>query len=293
MACTANMAGQAPSPSTQFPSDPRHRIAVATYPFRAVIDAPENSDRVRSKPGMTLAAFASYVRAQFDVFGIEPLHSHFPSTEPKVIIALRRAFDLAGVRTVNIPVDVPTDLCSGDAAVRAREVATYRKWIDIAVELGAPSIRIGSVPRCASTTELAAAAKAMQPVVDYAMSRAVVVTLENDDPVLGSAARLTGILRAAATPWLRGLPDFGNGLLGGDEAFNADAVRQMFAYASTIAHVKDGETIQGKDVHVSLRQLFAIAKQAGFRGYYSMESDDGSDPETSTRRLVEQSLTLM
>lgn len=280
-------------PSFQFPTDPRHRIGIATYPFRAVIDAPENGDRTANKTGMDLPAFARYVRSQFGVFGIEPLHSHFASMAPENIAELRTAFDAAGVRVINIPVDAPTNLCSPDADVRTKGYAAYRQWIDIAVQLGAPSIRIGSMPRCSGARAEQEAVSALRPVAAYGASKGIVVTLENDDPVTGSAARITGILRDAADPWLRALPDFGNGLLGGDERFNAEAVRQMFRYASCIAHVKDGETIQGKAMHVSLPELFAIAKQAGYLGYYSMESDDGSDPERSTRYLVEQTIALM
>ena len=284
---------QSTKPELRFPTDPRHRIGVATYPFRAVIDAPGNGDRIVSKPGMDLAAFARYVRSQFGVFGIEPLHSHFASTEPEKIAELRKAFDAAGVRTINIPVDAPTDLCSADGDVRTKGYAVYRQWIDIAVQLGSPSIRIGSMPRCSGAQAEQETANVLRPVVAYGASKGIVVTLENDDPVTGTAARITGILRDAADPWLRSLPDFANGLLGGDERFNAEAVRQMFRYALCIAHVKDGETIQGKNMHVSLPELFAIAKQAAYRGYYSMESDDGSDPERSTRYLVEQSIALM
>ncbi len=284
---------QSAKPDFRFPTDPRHRVGVATYPFRAVIDAPGNGDRNAAMPGMDLAMFARYVRSQFDVYGIEPLHSHFASTAPEKIAELRKSFDAAGVRTINIPVDAPTDLCSADADVRTKGYAVYRQWIDIAVQLGSPSIRIGSMPRCSGAKAEQDTARALRPVAAYAATKGIVVTLENDDPVTASAGRVTGILRDASDPWLRALPDFGNGLLGGDARFNSDAVRQMFRYATCIAHVKDGETIQGKDMHVSLPELFAIAKQAGYRGYYSMESDDGSDPERSTRYLVEQSIALM
>lgn len=293
LACAGRAAGQGKQPLMHYPSDPRHRLAVATYPFRAVIDAPGNADRATGTPGMTLPAFAQYIRSRFNVFGIEPLDAHFASTTPTAIAALRRSFDAAGVRTVNIPVDAPADLCNADPEVRARGVATYRQWIDIAVQLASPSIRIGNVPRCADPEDYAAAARALQPVVAYGAARGVVILLENDDPVLASANRVTGILRAARVAWLRGLPDFGNGLLGGDERFNAQAVRQMFAAAGNVAHVKDGENIGGKDVRVSLPDLFLLAKQAGYRGYYSMESDDGTDPEQSTGRLIQQSLALM
>jgi hypothetical protein len=70
----------------------------------------------------------------------------------------------------------------------------------------------------------------------------------------------------AGSPSLRALPDFANSLMGGDEVFNAQAVKAMFARAWNIAHVKDAEMIHRKRESVSLAELFGLAKQAGYRG---------------------------
>lgn len=280
------------SPHATFPTTARERIAVATYPFRKSMIAPGNRDRDPSMPGMDLAEFARFVRTQFHVPGIEPLDSHFPSTERGQILKLRAAFDAAGVHTVNIPVDAPVALCSPDAAKRQAGNAIYRRWLDIAVLLGSPSIRIW-IPKCSDTSDLPRAVEALQPMLDYAAAQNIVVNLENDDPVLSSDSRVLAAIRLADTPYLRALPDFGNSLMGGGERFNAQAVRHMFAYAWNISHVKDAEFIHGKRETVSLRELFGIAKAAGYKGYFSMESDSNVDPFADTRHLIEQSLVLM
>lgn len=284
--------GAAKSPQANFPVDPRDRIAVATYPFRRSIVAPKNEDRDGSKPGMDLAAFASFIKTQFQVNGIEPLDSHFPSKERGEVVKLRVAFDAAGVRTVNIPVDEAVELCSDDEAKRNAGNASYRRWIDIAVILGSPSIRIW-IPKCSDTSDLAKAVKALQPTIDYAATQNTVVNLENDDPVTSSATRVLAAIKLADDPYFRALPDFGNGLMGGDERFNAEAVTHMFARAWNIAHVKDAEFIDGKRKTASLAELFGIAKASGYRGYYSMESDSDADPVPDTHHLIEQSLALM
>lgn len=284
--------GAAKSPQASFPVDPRDRIAVATYPFRKLIVAPANGDRDASKPGMDLAAFAHYIKTEFRVSGIEPLDSHFPSKERGEIVKLRAAFDAAGVRTVNIPVDEAVELCSDDQAKRNAGNASYRHWIDIAVILGSPSIRIW-IPKCSDTPDLPRAVKALQPTIDYAATRNIVVNLENDDPVYSSASRVLAAIQLADNPYFRALPDFGNGLMGGDERFNAEAVKSMFAHAWNIAHVKDAEFIDGKRKTASLPELFGIAKASGYRGYYSMESDSDADPLVDTHHLIEQSLALI
>ena len=68
--------------------------------------------------------------------GSNPLNSHFASTEFAEVRKLRTALDAVDVRTVNIPVDEPVELCSDDEAKRRAGNASYRRWIDIAVILG-------------------------------------------------------------------------------------------------------------------------------------------------------------
>ncbi len=285
---------QQPSyPLRNFPDSPRQRLAIATYPFRAMIVAPGNSDRSPSVPGLDLAGFARYIRTEFNVFGIEPLHSHFPSTDPADIRKLKSAFDAADVRTVNIPVDEDVDLTSPDSARRDSSYHTLERWIDIAAILGSPSIRIGVVPHGTGPADIAGPAAALQSLLHYASARNVTICFENDDPVFGTAARIVAILHLANSPWLRALPDFANSLMGGDETFNTEAVRSMFRYAANIAHVKDAEVIDKVHRTVSLKKLFTIAHQADFRGFYSMESDSGVNPTADTHHLIEQCLTLM
>ncbi len=282
-----------PLPKATYPTDPRHRLAVATYPFRARIISPTNSDRSKKVPGMDLAGFARSIRSEFNVFGIEPLHSHFPSTDPADIRQLKSAFDAAGVRTVNIPVDEDVDLTSTDPARRKTSNRTLERWVDIAAILQSPSIRIGTVPHGSGVSDIAGPAAALKPLLSYAAARNVTICFENDDPIFGNADRILAILKLVSSPWLRALPDFANSLMGGDEAFNAEAVRRMFQYASNIAHVKDAEVINKVRRTASLKELFAIAKQSDFRGYYSMESDSDADPAADTHHLIEQCLILM
>jgi sugar phosphate isomerase/epimerase len=241
---------------------------------------------------MDLASFARFVRTEFGVYGIEPLDGHFVSTEDSEVRKLRAAFDAAGVRTVNIPVDEKVELCSNDEARRDVGNARYRHWIDVAVLLGSPSIRVW-IPKCPDTSDLPRAVRALKPTLAYAATRNIVVNLENDNPVSASAARTIAAIELAGTPYLRALPDFGNGLMGGDERFNAQNVKDMFDHAWNIAHVKDAESVHGQHKTASLVELFGIAKASGYRGYYSMESDSDADPMVDTKHLIEQSLRLI
>ncbi len=279
-------------PHAVFPAEPRARIAVATYPFRESIIAPNNEERDPKKTGMDLAAFARLIRSEFAVSGIEPLSTHFPSTESSEIHKLRAAFDAAGVYTVNIPVDDRVELCSEDAAKREDGNARYRRWIDIAIMLGSPSIRVW-IPKCTDTSDMPKAVRALKPTVDYAATRNIAVNLENDDPITASVKRSVAAIELMHSPYLRALPDFGNGLMAGDAKFNAEGVKQMFRYAYNISHVKDCEIVHGQRKTDSLEELFDIAKASGYRGYFSMESENGGDPFVDTKHLIQQSISLM
>jgi len=97
------------------------------------------------------------------------------------------------------------------------------------------------------------------------------------------------------SPYLRALPDFGNSMVEkyGDTAFNYAAVKAMFAHADNIGHVKAAESSGPKLYHIDPAKTFEIAKQSGFRGYYSMEFDQEGDPLAGAKFLVEQSVKYL
>jgi hypothetical protein len=77
----------ATAPDIHFPSAPRDRLAVASYPFRNFMDRPGH-------PGIKLVDFAGMVVEKFGIHNIEPLSAHFPSTEPVYLDELRRAVEM-------------------------------------------------------------------------------------------------------------------------------------------------------------------------------------------------------
>ena len=129
----------AASPKVDFPRDSRHRLSVSTYPFRSVIASP--GSRKGAKRGISLAQFAATIVDTFHVYGIEPWSRHFESIEPAYLRDLKNTFDKAGVRVVNIPCDVRVTLC-GSMRDRDASLATWRNWVDAALRIGSPSIRV-------------------------------------------------------------------------------------------------------------------------------------------------------
>jgi sugar phosphate isomerase/epimerase len=253
---------------------------VATYPFRDVIASPR-------KPGgkLTLQRFAASLVEKFDVYGIEPWSSHFESIDPAYLADLAAAFKRAGLRVVNIPCDVSVKLC-GTAEQHETALVTYRKWVDAAVTLGSPSIRV-HCPAGADPADISCAVDGLKMLAEYGAAKKIVINLENDDPLSEEPERILRVIQSAGTPYLRSLPDFCNSMLvHNDQDYNARALAALFPHAYNISHVKDVEFSQGKPLRVDMDRIFAIAKKARYKGYFSMESESDQDPYDSTRLLI-------
>ena len=130
-------------PDLSFPTAPRARIAVSSWPFRAYVESPTNSDRNPKLPGMDLIDFAAHVVKEFNVRNIEPIFNQFRSTDPQYLHDFRAAVEKAGSHVVDIPVDSEDSLYDPDPAVRTRAVEFGKRWVDIAVTIGSPGIRNG------------------------------------------------------------------------------------------------------------------------------------------------------
>jgi sugar phosphate isomerase/epimerase len=266
-------------PIHEFPEAPRERLAVASYPFRKVVP---------------LLEFPKMVADRYGLHAIEPLDEHFLSTAPEYLQQLNAALAASGSRVANIPVGrLGGSFYDADAAKRGQVVEKAKHWIDVAVALKSPSVRM-HVGSAKNAPNVQWAAESLRQVAAYGETRNVAVHLENDDPKSEEAFFLIDVMNAAKSPWLRALPDFCNSmLLERGEDYNYKAVSAMFDQAWGICHVKDSEQDGKKMFHVDLKRTFEIAKNARFRGYYSMEFDAEGDPFAPTAKLIEASLGIL
>jgi sugar phosphate isomerase/epimerase len=281
-------------PHIPFPSNPRDRISVASYPFRAYIVSPDNRDRDDDLPGMNLLDFPAHVVEKFNIHNIEPHSRHFTSLQPDYLNDFRQIMQKVRVRAANIAVSAVNSFYDAEADAREKAVAYAKKWVDVAVSIGSPGIRTHIAAAKNSSPNVERTAVSLRNVAEYAAGKNVVVTLENDDLVSEDAFFLVKVIESVKNPYLRALPDFANSMLSGDADFNYRALQAMFQRAYNICHVKDGEmNDDGKLFSVDLKKSFDILKASGYRGYCSMEFDATGDPYDPTLKLIEQTIKYL
>lgn len=288
------LADNSAEPKIQFPVRPRDRLSVTSYPFRTYIESATNRERKPDVPGMDLKEFPRFVIEKFGVYNINPLGAHFSSTDDAYLASFREAVSQAGSHLVDLGLG-GVYAYDADSAARESAVEYGRKWIDIAVKVGSPSVRLHLELRRDQKADVALASEALGPLADYGAKRNIVVNLENDNARAEDPFVIVAVIEKVQNPYLRALPDFGNSLETHDAAFNERAVKAMLGHVWNMCHVKD--CVEGKDGQlktVDLARMFALAKQSGYRGYFSMEYETrAGDPITGTQRLVKKSLQYL
>ncbi len=243
---------------------------------------------------MDLLQFPGFVAEKFGVRNINPLGDHFRSTDPAYLDAFRSAVQKAGSNVADLGL-AGRNFFSPDAAVRQDAIQFGCRWIDIAAKVGSPSVRQHLSVGKGEKPDAAIAAQSLGKLAEYAAKQNTVVNLENDSAVAEDPFLIVAIVERVKSLYLRALPDFGNSLIGHDQEYSEQGVKAMLKHAYNMCHVKDMvEAEDGKVDKVDLASMFALAKQSGYRGFYSMEFDSElGDPVAGTKRLIEESLRYL
>lgn len=263
------------------------RIGISSWSFHNLFTATRDTDA--PKPSAPLAAldFPDMIASRYDVHELEIVAPHFESTGMTYLAKLKARLAEARSRIVNIPVDIP-DLEQGgglsdkDPMVRDRAIAACMKWIDVAHEVGAASVRCD--PGKMDPADPGPTVTSYHKLGAYAASRGLKVLIENHGGV-GSEhpEELVRIFRLAGTG-VGALPDFGNFP---DEATRKRGLPLLLPYASTVAHAKGFEFDgAGNEKRFDFARCVAQARAAGFHGVYSIEFEGPGDPYDGVGKVV-------
>ena len=280
------VSADAGSPQVKFPTEPKERIAIASYPFREFIRGKHDAGTGSAK--IEIKQFAADVGEKFGVSKIEPWSEHFLSLEPAYLAEIRAGVEKAGGAIVDIAADGRYSPYAENQEEREQAIAFSKRWIDGAAALGSPSVRTNIPAARDAKPDVTMLSESLKAVAEYGERKNVAVHLENDNPVSEDPFFLVKVIEKVKSPWLRALPDFGNSVGALPEAEAYRGIDEMFAHAYGISHVKNAsETKGGKLIRVDMERTFGIAAKHGYKGYFSMEWDSPGDPYAGTKELIE------
>lgn len=169
---------------------------------------------------------------------------------------------------------------------RAEQMAYVKEWIDHAVTMGAPHVRVfaGRHPRGVEPEDAVRhAIGALEEAGDYAASRGIFLGIENHDSVT-TAERLLEIVTAVDNPFVGINLDSGN--------FIADDVYAEFAacvpYSINVQLKTEMRLEDGGREPADIPRLIGMLKDGGYAGHVVLEYEEDHDPFEAVPPLVEK-----
>ena len=270
------------------------KLAVSSYSFNRFGSGPEGTD----KP-----SFASMIQtcARLGIDGIELLGVHFDSTELSVLNALKREALRNGVQIV--AVSAHHNFVIPDRDERHRQIDVLSRWIDVAHELGAPTVRAfggrwntleweafmaarGEEPPLAGYTHddgYKWSIEAFQIASYYAERRGVVIGLENHWGFTGTAEGVLRILHGTDSPWVQVALDIGNFVYEPDQYAEIAALAPYAAIVHAKTYIGGG---QYYDANLDYRRVRNILDDVKYRGYLSIEFEGKAHPDQGVPESV-------
>jgi len=255
----------------------RLRVGCAAYSFRSALDL--------KKPTMTLEDFMTRC-AEWGADGVELTEYFFPKpVTPTYLLRLKRLALASGLTITGTPIGNRFTLPPGEA--RDAQIAAVRRWIDVAADLGAPTVRIFAGGASAGTDGSQArkwAVECIESCLDQAARRGVVLALENDGGVTSDADGTLEIVRAIKSEWFGMNLDTGNF----KTADPYGDVERCASHAVT-CHFKTEITRKGeqKPDAADLPRMVEILRKANYRGFLNLEYEGQEDPMTAVPRYLQ------
>jgi sugar phosphate isomerase/epimerase len=226
--------------------------------------------------------------AELNLDGVELTGYYFPDTSRATLNTLKRLCFRLGLQISGTA--MRNQFTLPDPEQRKAEVEKVKQWIDIAVALGAPFLRVFAdrYPEGVSeSTALEWALDCFRQVLPYAEAQGVTLALENHGGLTATAEKTLRFVHALKSDYFGLLLDCAN--------FPDQHYRQielLAPYAVNVHAKTHFRTPQGDYVELDYERIFAILKQAGYRGYLSIEYEYTDPPAQAIPRFAKKLLTL-
>jgi len=260
------------------PSEGRLKTSLNAYSFNDPL----------TKGEMTIFDMLEFcANAGFDAVDITGYYfKGYPQVPPDdyLFSIKRKAFSL-GIEISGT--GVRNDFTIADQSKRDQEITLVKNWIDVAVKIGAPVIRIFAGTQknegisADQVTEWML--KDIQTCVDYGIQRGVIIGIQNHNDFILTADQVIKIIRAINSEWFGLILDTGS-------------FRQLDAYAEIEKAIpytvnwqlKEKIWLNGAEVDTDLERLMKIIKASGYKGYLPIETLGAGDPKIKIPALLEK-----
>jgi sugar phosphate isomerase/epimerase len=252
----------------------RLQLSCCAYSFRQYLSGQSKT--------MSLEDFIG-LGAEWGLDGVELTSYYFDAQTPEYCHRLRRACFLAGLDVSGTAIGNSLAVAPGDG--RAKQVATVKQWVDLAVEMGAPCMRVfgGPVPKDVSVEQATTwAIETLTEAEPHAAERGIYLALENHGGVTATADGVLAILQGVNSEWVGANLDVGN--FHGPDPY--EELARVAPYAVNV-HAKTVVQAQGKPAQpADYPRIAQLLRDVGFSGYLSLEYEAKEDPKTAVPRVL-------
>ena len=195
--------------------------------------------------------------------------------------AFRLGLDISGTGVRN-------DFTSADPARRAADVVLVKRWIDVAVKLGAPAVRVFAGPPVAEGRSEVEATDGvvghLEDCVAYGAERGIFVVLQHHDDLLKTAAQTLALRERVGSDWFGLNVDIGS-LRTTDDPYAEIARLAPLAYTW---QVKEQVYRKGVAEETNVSKIVQILRDTGYRGYIPLETLGAGDPRPKLRVFLDR-----
>jgi sugar phosphate isomerase/epimerase len=195
--------------------------------------------------------------------------------------AFRRGLAISGT-------GVRTDFTAADRARREADVVLAKRWVDVAVKLGAPMVRVFAglgVPEGHAESEVTDwVVEHLQACAAYGASRGVFVVLQHHDDLLKTAAQTLAVRERIESEWFGLNVDIGS-LRTTDDPYAE--IASLAPYAVTW-QIKEQVYRKGVPEDTDVGRIVRILRDTGYCGYIPLETLGAGDPRPKVAKFLDR-----
>ena len=222
---------------------------------------------------------------------VELTSYYFPTDfTPAYVAGLKRHCHLLGLDVSTTPIRNTFTYPAGPE--REKEIAHVKRWLDVAADLGSPAIRIFAGDAQKGQPEAEARRNCVESIeacADHAARRGVFLALENHGGVVADPDGLLEIVKAVKSEWFG--VNFDTGNFHGVDPY-ADLAR-IVPYAVTAQVKVEMQAKGGPKQEADFGRLVQMLKEAGYRGYVTLEYEAAEPPLTAIPRYLDRLRALL